>query len=284
MRSLDFTKMHSAGNDFAMIDATDLPDLDWPNVARSLCRHRFGVGADGLMVVQKLPDGDCRSRMFNPDGSEDMCGNGTVCAAVFLHRRGTIAANALVLDTLDGRKEIRLRIESGRAVGAAVNMGRARFHPESIPCRFDGESVLQRGLSVGDERFTVSTVSTGTPHTLLFCDSLPDDEYFGTWAPKIETHAMFSEMTSVTWVVVDSSDRVRVRIWERGGVGESLACGTGACAVAAVGERLGATGDRVTVVSKGGELIVELDRQKQAWLSGTVTRVFTGNIRQPVLQ
>ena len=278
LQAISFVKMQAAGNDFVVVDGSCCPGLDWPSVARRLCRRRFGIGSDGLMVVEPSAGGGYLARMFDPDGCEDFCGNGTRCAAAFLHHQGLVRDEAFQLDTRMGRLDVRLHLGSGVAVGATVNMGRAAFEPERIPATFQGDHVLQRELEVPGRVFEVSSVSTGTTHTVLFVDALPSDGEFLRWSPQIEKHPAFEEGTSVLWVVVESTSRARVRIWERGGVGESLACGTGACAVVAVGNRLGLTSDRLTVVSKGGELRVVLDGHKQAWLTGPAWRVFTGKV------
>ena len=282
LTEIDFVKMQSAGNDLLMVNAIGLPPLDWSAVARYLCRRHFSIGADGLMVIERTGRGQYYARMFNPDGSEDMCGNGTLCSAVFLQHEGLIDGDEIRLTTLSGVKDVRFTIENGRGVAATVNLGRPQFDPTSIPARFDGQVVLKRELVIDGTRFTVSSLSTGTAHTIIFDDALPDDDCFEAWAPMIEEHEQYPEKTSVTWAVVDSEDRVRVRIWERGGVGESLACGTGACAVAAAGHRLGLTSSRVTVASKGGELMVELDDGSNTWLAGRPRRVFAGRIRYPL--
>lgn len=279
LQTLDFVKMQAAGNDFVVVNASSSPGLDWPSLARSVCRRHFSIGSDGLMVVERSLQGGYVARMFDPDGCEDFCGNGTRCAAVFLHDEGLVRGEAFQLDTQWGKLDVRLHLQSGAAVGATINMGCAAFEPERIPARFEGDHVLRRALEVEGRTFEVSSVTTGTAHTILFSNALPSDDEFLRWSPRIERHPAFDEKTNVLWAAVESATRVQVRIWERGGVGESLACGTGACAVAAVGQRLGLTSSRVTVASKGGELEVILDRHRHAWLTGPARRVFAGAIR-----
>ena len=279
MPELPFVKMQALGNDFIVVSAMRLPPTDWPYAACVACRRRFGVGSDGLMVVERSPDGGFLTRMFDPDGHEDFCGNGTRCAAVFLHQEGYVEQDAFDLDTLWGRLGVRLHLQDGRAVGATVDMGRAEFDPAKLPSTFPGDTVLQRKLEVDGRTFVISAVSTGTTHTVIFCRELPDDATFLAWSPRIETHTAFLDGTSVLWTALASPDLARVRIWERGGVGESLACGTGACAVAAVAQRLGIGSDRLTVSSKGGDLQVALDARLRAMLTGPAERVFAGRMR-----
>jgi diaminopimelate epimerase len=274
LNTLSFVKMHAAGNDFIVVDATAIPSLNWPSVAQALCPRWFGIGSDGLMVIEKAATGYI-ARMFNPDGSEDFCADGTLCVAAYL-RRNDMAPKSFPLDTLAGIKEIRTGRQTRRGVNVTADIGVTVFDPARIPSRFPGDAVLDQPLEAGDRAFTLSAVSTGTPHALIFCDALPGDAEFLKCAPLIEQHPMFPEKTTVQWVVVDSPKQARVRIWERGAVGESIACGTGACAVASVGRRLGKLGRRVAIVSKGGTLTVEADAQNREWITGEARAVFTG--------
>jgi len=275
MRRIAFTKMQCAGNHFIVVDAMGEPPEDWPRLARTACRHHFGVGADGLMVLDRSPGGGYRVRMFNPDGSEDTCGNGTLCVAHLLWDEKPFEGEALRLELPTGPAEVRRRTESGRGEVFSVNMGRPDFAPETVPADADAE-VVRKPIQAGGVCLRVSSVGVGTPHTVIFAEALPDDETFERLAPHVEFHPLFPEQTSVSWAVAEGRDRVRVRVWERGGVGESLGCGTGACAVAAVGRRLGLLDPPVVVVSPGGELEVAFDKAGHAWLTGTPERVFEG--------
>ena len=279
-RMLHFVKMQALGNDFIVLDGGQWPEADWPAVSRVLCQRRFGIGSDGLMVVTRPPARRVLVRMFDPDGCEDFCGNGTRCAAVFLYEKGLVTDSKFTVDSLNGPKEVQLILRSGRAEGATVAMGRAQFAPERLPADLPGDCVLQHPLQTHGRTFTICTVSTGTTHTILWQDEWPGDEEFVRWSPRIENHPVFPERTNVLWAVAASRERIRIRIWERGGVGESLACGTGACAVAAVGRRLGLTADAVTVESKGGDLCVRLDPAGQTWLTGPARTVFEGYVDQ----
>ena len=275
---LHFVKMQALGNDFIVLDGSQWPEADWPGVSRVLCQRRFGIGSDGLMVVKHRPGRRSLVRMFDPDGCEDFCGNGTRCAAVFLYEKRLVTGSEFTIDTLSGPREVRLILSERRAEGAAVAMGRAQFAPERLPAHLPGDCVLQHPLQTHGRTFTICTVSTGTTHTILWQDEWPGDEEFLLWSPRIENHPAFPERTSVLWAVAVSRERIRIRIWERGGVGESLACGTGACAAAAVGRRLGLTADAVTVESKGGELSVRIDPAGQTWLTGPARTVFEGYV------
>ena len=269
-----FTKMHSAGNDFVVLREPAGADL--PALARQLCRRRYGVGADGIMVLSRAAEDAYRVRMFNPDGSEDTCGNGTLCIALYLWQEALVHQTAFSLETLTGSKEVRVQPAQAAPTSVSVNMGRADFSPAAIPAAPDSGEILSKRLDIDGVPVVVSSVSTGTPHTVIFTDALPGDREFRRLAPRIEFHPLFPEQTSVSWGVVEAQDRVRVRVWERGAVGESLGCGTGACAIAAIGRRLGLLANRVTVASKGGELGVAFDERDGAWLTGRPVRVFEG--------
>jgi len=279
-RRIAFIKMQCAGNHFVVVDAEKAAALDWPRLARAACRHHFGVGADGLMVLDRSPGRGYRVRMFNPDGSEDTCGNGTLCVARLLWHEKRFEGKSLRLELLTGPVEVRRHADGPRQGAFSLRMGRPDFAPEAVPADADAEVVL-KPIEVAGVRLRVSSVGVGTPHTVIFDEALPDDEAFERLAPEIEFHPLFPEQTSVSWAVAEGPGRVRVRVWERGGVGESLGCGTGACAVAAVGRRLGMLDAPVVVVSPGGELEVAFDKAGHAWLTGTPEGVFEGTIESP---
>lgn len=293
MKNLPFTKMHAAGNDFVVVDGIELPALNWPAVAQDLSARSAGVGSDGLMLIEKWglspsPFGTvpifrpvvhqpcCKARMFNPDGSEDFCADGILCVAACLREKRKAPSRAFTLDTLWGPRRVRIGRESARTVEVSAEIGKAIYEPFKIPANHPGDAILNHRIKVKGRTFTISAVSTGTPHTIIFADRLPDDEEFFTWAPLIERYPIFPEKTTVQWVVIESPSRVRSRVWERGAVGESLACGTGACAIAAVGHRLGLLSNRVTAITKGGRLTTELDKSERLWISGTAVIVFAG--------
>jgi diaminopimelate epimerase len=273
--------MHAAGNDFVVIDALDMRPLSWPAVARDLSARHTGVGSDGLMLIDKSRVACCRASMFNPDGSEDFCADGILCVVAYLRKSGKAPGREFVLDTLWGPRRVRTGRESERAVEVTAEIGDAIYDPRKIPAHFTGDAILQRRIKVNGRTFTISAVSTGTPHAIIFTDKLPDDAEFFKWAPLIEQHPLFPEKTTVQWVVIDSPRKVRSRIWERGAVGESLACGTGACAVAAVGHRLGLLGRRVESISKGGKLTIHIDQSCRLWITGKAAITFQGKADLP---
>ncbi len=252
---MHFWKMQGVGNDFVLLDAATLPpDADLPSLSIALCARRVGIGADGLLVVSRGPG--LAMRMFNPDGSEDMCGNGLRCVGLWAHRAGRLGDVAdFSVSTKEGPRRCRLVSVDGQAGMLAVGMGMPRFSPPEIPfCAAGRERVMDHPLSVAERTFPITSVNTGSTHTVIF-GAAPDEETFARFSPLIETHPLFPERTSVLWATPDGPDRFLTRIWERG-AGETLGCGTGACAVGVAARLHGlVAGDAPTeVVSRGGAL------------------------------
>lgn len=277
MPALPFTKMQGVGNDFVVVDARAWPAREnWPARAIALCDRRTGIGGDGLLVVGPSPQADVRMRMFNADGTEDMCGNGLRCVVRFAHERGLLGGEGVV-ETLGGLRRVQVLAPDT----FAADMGTPRFAPADLPMRLDGPGpILDVPLDVDGETLPVSVVSTGTTHTVLFVEHLPDDARFSRLSPLIGHHPVFPERTSVLWTVVEGPDKLRLRIWERG-VGETLGCGTGACAAAVLARvQNKASSPEIAVASRGGTLRV-------AWpggaddpilLTGPAEVVYTGDV------
>lgn len=252
-----FAKYQAIGNDFVVVDGADLPrGVALCPLARALCDRRFGVGADGLLVVDARSDADLGMRIFNADGSEDtMCGNGLRCVVRWAHARGRVGECGVAW-TRAGRIPFTVN-------GDAVTL-------ELSPPRF-GEPVACEGLDL-------LPVDTGSDHAVAFVHTLPADEPFRDISPRIEAASAFPNRTSLMWTVIEGPDRLRLRIWERG-VGETLGCGTGASAAAVVARRTGRlTADTIAVASPGGTLRIgwaggEAD---PIFLTGPAQRVFDG--------
>lgn len=277
--------MQGIGNDFVALDAAALPpDTDWARAAVALCARRVGVGADGLLVISRGSDGAAPAmRMFNPDGTEDMCGNGLRCVGLWAHRAGWLAgASEFTVATKEGPRRCCLINASadGQSGTLSVGMGTPRFTPNEIPfCAPGGGRVMDFPLVVGDRTFAVTSLNTGSTHTVIFGDA-PDEETFQRCSPLIEKHPLFPERTSVLWATPDGPNRFAVRIWERG-AGETLGCGTGACAVGVAARLHGlVTDDAPTeVVSKGGTLhIAWPGSDAEIQMLGPAQFVFDGEI------
>lgn len=269
--SFTFTKMQGAGNDFVVVQGED---WNWSELAPALCDRHFGVGADGVLVALPSTVADVRMRMYNPDGTEDHCGNGLRCLALFALRRGLVPRADFRVESLAGIVSARVENADEPEARVTVEMGRADLSPRAVPALFPGERALGVPLEVAGETLVVHSLSTGTAHTVVF--EMPDEQRFQHLSPRLEHHPTFPERTSILWSHVESSDRVRVRIWERG-AGETLACGTGACAVAVASYLSGRTGSRVDVVSRGGVLTVDLSPELELTTTGPAAVVFEGS-------
>ena len=265
-----FTKMHGAGNDFIVVSGSE---RDWPAMAPALCDRRAGAGADGILVALPSSAADLRMRMFNPDGTEDECGNGLRCLALYAVRRGMAPGPAFTIETLGGTKAVRVDDPGGRDARVTAKMGRADLSPAAIPALFPGETGIGQEIEAGGERLKVNCLSTGTAHTVIF--EMPDEARFLRLSPLLETHPHFPERTSVIWTEVLDPSRARVRIWERA-AGETLACGTGACAAAVAAYVTGRSGPRLAVESLGGVLDVEVGDDLSLQLSGPAAFVYEG--------
>jgi diaminopimelate epimerase len=272
---IQFTKAEAAGNDLIIVDARITKIDILAEVARALCDRHFGVGADGLMIVQNSPALVPKVRMFNPDGTEDFCGNGLRCVAAWMLNRGEGNGNAVELLTPKGSHIARVVEWDGRGFLLDVDVLIPAFSPVEIPACVSEPRILQMPLDIGGRPVTISSVAVGTTHTVIFQDEDVDDETFFALSPLIENHAIFPERTSVLWCRVESPKRVSMRIWERG-VGETQSCGTGACAVMAVGKTLEILGECVEIVTTGGSLSATWTGSGPIRLTGPVRLVYTG--------
>jgi len=286
---MHFTKMQGVGNDFVVVNSeTPGFDGDAASLAIRVCDRKFGVGADGLLLVTRLgapgpippalanhPEiarhlvdasgaAFCM-RMFNPDGTEDMCGNGLRCVGLWALKHGWLDSPSFSVLTKEGLRDVRvISIDDGcRAATLGVDMGFPKFLPDEIPfCGADVDVVVDVDLHVDDRVFKITSVNTGSTHTVIFGPQ-PSEDDFQKYSPLIEKHPYFPERTSVLWSTpakdADPSRplQVQTRIWERG-AGETLGCGTGACAVAVAAKKLGLASKSqvVQVISRGGTLAI----------------------------
>ncbi len=278
---IDFTKMEGLGNDFVMIDDMDgdLEKMGYPALAEKICHRHFGVGADGIIMATSSRVCDIGFRIFNSDGSEaEMCGNGMRCFAAFVNDRGLLRASRFSVETKAGRiiPEI---IESAKhgVSQVCVDMGEPVLVPSDIPVAVAGDRAISVPVEARGQTFLFTAVSMGNPHAVIVVDHLTGEEarHFG---PLIETHALFPEKVNVEFVEVVSPSEVRMQVWERG-AGETLACGTGACATAVATHLLGLTHREVTVGLKGGTLAIAWDEATNHILkTGPATVVFEGRL------
>jgi diaminopimelate epimerase len=194
---LPFSKMHGAGNDFVVVAEESVALLCLPELARRLCRRRFAIGADGLLVVGRGKNHAVRMRMFNPDGTEDVCGNGLRCVAKWAVVHGLVAGSRFVVETMDGDKRVEL-LPDGRV---KAELGEPHFEPERVPVLAEGSPVMNLPIVTPAGVIHVTSLSTGSTHSVIFTDSLPDDDRFLRDSPFIENHPLFPQRTSVLWTV-----------------------------------------------------------------------------------
>jgi diaminopimelate epimerase len=272
-----FVKMQGAGNDYVYVDCFSQPTpADPAALSRAVSDRHFGVGADGLILITPSDKADARMRMFNADGSEaEMCGNGVRCVAKFVHDHGIARKTTLAIETGRGVLSITLDVHDGRAERATVDMGEPILLGERIPTRLPGDPPVNVPLTVGDRRLDVTCVSMGNPHCVTFVDELTDAWVLGV-GPQVETHPAFPRRTNAEFVKVNRRDDVTVRVWERGS-GETLACGTGACAVAVAGVLTGRLDRRVTAHLPGGDLQLHWSESDgHVYMTGPAVEVFRG--------
>ncbi len=285
MAKLEFTKMHGCGNDYVYVIATRTRPADPAKVARRLSDRRFGVGGDGLIMLCPSARADLRMEMYNADGSRgEMCGNGIRCLARLAYERGVARRNPLSVETDCGIKTIRLKLEGNTVVAATVDMGAPILEGREIPAAADGR-IVGYPLEVGGRRETITAVSMGNPHCVVFVDSddifaLSDDE-FARIGRQFENHPFFPRRVNTEFVRAIARDRLKMRVWERGS-GETLACGTGACAAVVAAVLTGRAERNATVELRGGDLQIEWrekgDGADHVFMTGEAVEVFRGEL------
>lgn len=282
---LEFVKMHGIGNDFVVIDDLDEGlDLD-PTAVEWICDRHFGVGADGLIVVRRATrtDADLYMHFFNADGSlAEMCGNGIRCLVKHAVDTGIVPADAtrVAVETLAGVKHVTFeRDGAGRMTVATVDMGVPALAPEDVPVDLPGDMVYDCPLETPQGTVRITAVGMGNPHAVIWVDDV-DSAPVDTVGPAVETHPAFPKRTNVEFAELVDDTRIRLRVWERG-VGETLACGTGACATVVAAVLSCRTGRSATVELPGGELVVRWHEDDHVYMTGPATTVFSGAIDIP---
>ncbi len=276
VHEIRFTKMQGVGNDFIVLEEPHYPELNWSLLATKLCDRRFGIGSDGILLLSRPESADLRMIMLNPDGTYDFCGNGLRCSARYALERGMLPMN----DEKDRYISIATKAGVRQAIiherDVTVGMSVPNFHPKAIPA-LSSEELLDYTLELPDSgvRLTISALSTGSAHAITFTDCLPDDDTFQKISSQVENHPLFPERISLMWVKLQDCNHVGIRIWERG-AGETLGCGTGACAVAAELFRKNPDCDEVRVSSKGGDLHVKHLVNGELMMRGPAEFVYDG--------
>lgn len=279
---MDFCKMHGLGNDFILTEDLEraFPQEEAPALAQKLCHRRTGIGADGLMFIQRGNAAPLRMRLYNSDGSlADMCGNGIRCFARYAYDRGLISQTEFEIETDAGVKRAVLLPDAAGAVSAVrIGMGRPAFLRRDIPmagapeadCRLESIAALGR-------TFTASAVNTGVPHLVVFLSAPMSEEDILRYGPALETLPAFPKKTNVNFVEILGPDALRVRTWERG-CGRTLACGTGACACAVCAADAGYTGRKARVELALGSLVIDWAEDGEIYMAGPAAYSFMGKV------
>lgn len=273
-----FTKMHGCGNDYIYVNCFT-EKIEEPSViAKKVSDRHFGIGSDGLILICPSETADFKMRMFNADGSEGkMCGNGIRCVAKYVYDYGLTDKTQISVETLGGIKYLDLTVEDGKVSLVKVDMGKPELEADLIPIISEREQVIDEPIEVDGKEYHMTGVSMGNPHAVIYVDDVKglDLEKIG---PKFENHERFPKRINTEFVHCIDRQTVEMRVWERGS-GETLACGTGACAVAVSSILNNLTDTQVTVKLLGGDLQIEWDREKdRVFMTGPATVVFDGVI------
>lgn len=277
---MKFTKMHGAGNDYIYVNCFEETVDDPSSVSIKVSDRHFGIGSDGLVLIKPSDKADFFMDMYNADGSRGkMCGNATRCVAKYVYDNKMTNKTEIKLETLSGIKIIKVFCENGKVKSATVNMGKPVLLPKDIPANFDGDKAVNEKLEVDGKEYRVTCVSMGNPHCVTYIDSTDDLEIEKT-GRKFENHPVFPDRVNTEFAQIIDEKTMKMRVWERGS-GETLACGTGACAcaVASVLNGYFKKDEDIKVILIGGELIIRWDSESDCvFMTGPAETVCTGEI------
>lgn len=276
---MKFTKMHGLGNDYVYVDCTKQTIKNPNRLSEIISKYHFGIGSDGLVMIMNSDKADFRMRMFNADGSEGkMCGNATRCIGKYVYDRGLTDKTQLTLETLSGIKYLTLTVVGGKVETVSVDMGKAVLSAAEIPVKSDSETVIGKTMTVSGREQNITCVSMGNPHCVIFTDGIDslDLEKIG---PGYENDEIFPERVNTEFVEIKDRNTLRMRVWERGS-GETMACGTGACAVAVAAVENGFCdrGSAITVHLRGGDLSIVYRTDGHVIMTGGASFVFDGEL------
>lgn len=276
---LRFTKMHGTGNDYVYVNCFEETVDNPEELAVRISDRHFGIGSDGLILITPSDVADVRMKMYNLDGSEGMmCGNGIRCVAKYAYDRGIAKKQTMTVETKSGIKTLEITDKDGKAEYIAVNMGEAILKPSLIPVDDDGEDFVARDVEVNGQNYTMTCVSMGNPHAVIFTTNI-DELDLDKIGPHFENHPLFPERVNTEFIEVIDDHTLKMRVYERGS-GETLSCGTGTCAtvVAAVLNGYCKRNEEITVQIRGGELKNTYLDDGSVIMRGTGTFVFDGEI------
>lgn len=275
---MKFTKMQGLGNDYVYVNCLKEKVESPSEMARRVSDRHFGVGSDGLILICPSECADFEMKMYNADGSRgEMCGNGIRCVGKYVYDYGLTDQTEISVETLGGIKHLSLTVEEGKVALVKVDMGSPIFVPEQIPVKVEGDHAVNVPISVDGDEYRMTCISMGNPHAVVYLDDIQNME-IEKIGPKFEHHLCFPNRVNTEFARVLDRETVEMRVWERGS-GETLACGTGACAVAVASMVNGLTENCVTVQLLGGNLKIEWDREKNVvYMTGPATVVFDGEL------
>ena len=275
---MKFTKMHGLGNDYVYVNCFQEKIENPSKVAKYVSDRHFGIGSDGLIMINPSEVADFEMEMYNADGSRgEMCGNGIRCVAKYVYDYGLTDKTSISVETLGGIKYLDLTVKDGKVIMVKVDMGTPILKPELIPIVADGDMVVNEPIIVDRTEYRMTGVSMGNPHAVIYMDNIKDLN-LDQLGPKFENHERFPKRINTEFVKFIDRHTLEMRVWERGS-GETMACGTGACAVAVASILNGLTEEKVTVKLLGGDLQIEWDREAdKVYMTGPATTVFDGKI------
>ena len=276
---MKFTKMHGCGNDYIYVNCFT-EKIEEPSViAKKVSDRHFGIGSDGLILICPSETADFKMRMFNADGSEGkMCGNGIRCVAKYVYDNGMTDKEVITVETLSGIKTLQLAVSEGRVQAVTVDMGSPVLTPSQIPVKCEGDRMINQPVSIGGKEYYITCVSMGNPHAVLFTEEEVTALNLEKIGPLFENHEIFPDRVNTEFIHVIDEKTIDMRVWERGS-GETLACGTGACASVVACVLNHKTEDEVLVHLLGGDLEVRYDREKNTvLLTGPAEFICTGEI------
>ena len=276
---LKFTKMHGLGNDYVYMDAINQKIENREELARYVSDRHFGIGSDGLILICESKVADFRMQMFNSDGTEaEMCGNGIRCVGKFVYDKKMTNKDIVTIETLAGIKTLKLTIKDGKVEKARVDMGEPILEPNKIPVISKEMPVKNLKLKIEDKEFNFTAVSMGNPHAITFIDEDVKEFELEKYGKPVEINDVFPKRTNVEFINIVDRNNIKMRVWERG-AGETLACGTGACASAVASALNGYTDRNVNVELLGGTLEIEWNEENNhVYMTGSATTVFEGEI------
>ena len=277
---LKFTKMHGIGNDYVYVNCFKETVSDPEKLSIFVSDRHFGVGSDGLVLIMPSDKADFRMRMFNADGSEGMmCGNATRCIGKYVYDNGMTDKTDITLETKSGIKRLKLFVKDGKVETVLVDMGKAIIKPADIPVKSELDTFISQKITVNGKEETVTCVSMGNPHCVLFTDTPVDTIELEKIGSYFENHELFPERINTEFANVLDDHTVKMRVWERGS-GETWACGTGACATAVAACLNGycKRGEEITLKLRGGDLAITYNEDGTVLMRGPAAKVFDGEL------